>query len=75
MESQVIAKIEALVSDNYELRKLWDEHQDLEKRLGKMTRGGKPLAPKEEAEVAELRKRKLAGKDRIFSILKELESA
>jgi uncharacterized protein YdcH (DUF465 family) len=54
-----------------ELRRLWDEHQELERELEGL-RDRRTLTPSEEARAREIRKLKLAGRDRIEAILREV---
>lgn len=68
MESYERARIAALVRHDDELRRLWREHQELERRLEELD-GLPHLTPEEQVERKQVQKRKLAGKDRIASIL------
>ncbi len=68
MESYERVRIAELVEQDEELRRLWSEHQSLERRLGELD--GRPhLTPEEELERKQVQKLKLAGKDRIAGIL------
>ncbi len=68
MDSTDIALIDELTPGNSELDRLWREHKDLEERLDAL---GKHcyLTRDEEMEQRTLKKRKLAGRDRIERIL------
>jgi uncharacterized protein YdcH (DUF465 family) len=68
MESYERARIAALVEQDDELRLLWHEHLDLERRLEKLD-GRAHLTPEEELERKQVQKLKLAGKDRIAELL------
>ncbi len=61
-------KLESLLARDGELRLLWDEHLQLKHRLTQIATRSH-LTPHEELERKTLQKRKLAGKDRIASIL------
>ncbi len=68
MESHERAQIETLAIENHELRQLWEEHLDLERRLEEIDRQPH-LSPSEQMERKKLKMRKLAGKDQIARIL------
>ena len=68
MEVDERDRIESLVTGNAELRSLWEEHQELERRLDEMN-SRSHLSPSEQEARKLLKKRKLAGKDRIAQIL------
>ena len=69
MEARERALIEALLSEDAELTRLWREHQDFEQRITAMEE--RPwLSADESIECQRLKKRKLAGKDRIVEILR-----
>ncbi len=74
MENYERARIAALVRHDEELRQLWREHQDLEKRLAELNGLAHP-SPEEQVERKQVQKRKLAGKDRIVRILAQHDSA
>ena len=74
MENYERARIAALVRHDEELRHLWREHQELEKRLDELN-GLAHLSPGEQVERKQVQKRKLAGKDRIARILAQHDSA
>ena len=68
MEQQDTELLERLLPIDQELAKLWHEHLELEKQLGDL--GGRVyLSAEEQVEVQRLKKIKLAGRDRIESIL------
>jgi uncharacterized protein YdcH (DUF465 family) len=68
MESHERARIESLATENEELRHLWEEHLELEKRLEEIN--SRPhLSPTEQVERKRIKMRKLAGKDQIAKIL------
>ena len=68
MESHERAQIETLATENLELRHLWEEHLELERRLEEINR--RPhLSPSEQVERKKLKMRKLSGKDQIARIL------
>jgi uncharacterized protein len=58
----------SLVEREPELKRYYDEHLELEKKLAQMNHKGH-LNPEEEVERKRLQKVKLAGKDRIMEIL------
>lgn len=68
MERTDLDLIDRISSDNNELRGLWEEHLELERRLDAINRKGF-LTLTEEIEVKDLKKRKLQGRDRIEQIL------
>jgi uncharacterized protein len=60
----------SLLDKDPELKKYYEEHQDLEKQLlGFRSKGH--LTPLEEVEKKRLQKLKLAGKDKIMAILEK----
>jgi uncharacterized protein len=69
MNPEEIAHIERLAPRNAELRQLWEEHRQLEQELERL-RGQRFLTPGEEQRQRQLRKIKLAGRDRIQAILR-----
>lgn len=73
MENEERARIEALLPQSEELRQLWEEHVDLERQLDELN-AQMHLSPSEQIEQNTLKKRKLAGKDRIARILTEIEA-
>jgi len=62
------AQIEALSDSDPELRGLWHEHLDFERKLADFDRQSH-LTPGEMLERKQIQKLKLAGKDRIAQIL------
>ena len=74
MEPRDVALIERLLPRNAELRRLWEEHRRLDRELGTLLEQ-RFLTPEEEARSQEIRKIKLAGRDRIEAILREHRAA
>jgi hypothetical protein len=74
MEPHDVTLIEALIgggaSGHAELRRLWQDHQEFEKELAAL-RKRPHLTPEEESREREIRKLKLAGRDRIEAILRD----
>ena len=68
MEEKDEALIRSLFEREPELRRYYEEHVDLERRLGAFQQKVY-LSPDEELEKRRLQKLKLAGKDRIMEIL------
>ena len=68
MDTRDIELIEKLLPENEELASLWREHQQLDMQLDAMGQRTY-LSPQDEQEVKKLKKVKLAGRDRIESIL------
>ena len=64
-EEQVIA---SLLDKDPELKKYYEEHQELEKKLAEFQHKHH-LSPDEEVEKKKLQKLKLVGKDKIMEIL------
>lgn len=64
-EEQMIASV---VEQDPELRKYYEEHLDLEKRLEELNTKVH-LSPEEEFEKKRMQKQKLVGKDKIMEIL------
>jgi hypothetical protein len=78
MEPQDVTLIESLLagasdSSHAELRRLWDDHQEFERELESLRRR-LHLTPEEESREREIRKLKLAGRDRIEAILRTARS-
>lgn len=68
MEAKEEELIRSLMDDDPELRKYYEEHGVLKRRLEELRK--KPyLTPAEEMEQKRIQKQKLAGKDRIMEIL------
>lgn len=68
MEEKDEALIRTLLEREPELRQYYEEHVDLERRLGAFQQK-LYLTPEEEVEKKRLQKLKLAGKDKIMEIL------
>lgn len=68
MESKEEAAIISLLDKDPELKKYYDEHQELEKKLLEYQHK-LHLSADEEVEKKRLQKMKLAGKDKIMEIL------
>lgn len=64
MEDYERARIESLLDEDDELRKLWEQHLDYERRLEELD-ALPHLTPEEEVERKRIQKLKLAGKDRL----------
>jgi uncharacterized protein YdcH (DUF465 family) len=73
MEEKDEALIQTLLEREPELRRYYEEHVDLERRLGAFQQK-LYLTPEEEIEKKRLQKLKLAGKDRIMEILSRYRS-
>jgi uncharacterized protein YdcH (DUF465 family) len=69
MEPRDIALIEHLLAADPVLRRLWEEHLRLDRELEQL-HDRRFLTREEEARRQELRKTKLAGRDRIEAILR-----
>jgi hypothetical protein len=68
MEDYERVRIESLIPADEELRGLWSQHLDFERRLEQLD-ALPHLTPEEETERKRIQKLKLAGKDRIAGIL------
>ena len=68
MERWELDLINKLIDKDEELKRLWEEHLELEKKIEEYNKR-LYLTPEEEAEKNRLKKLKLAGKDRIQEIL------
>jgi len=68
MEAREEAFIVSLLEKDPELRKHYEEHQELEKQLSEFQHKHH-LSPEEEVEMKRIQKLKLAGKDRIMELL------
>jgi len=68
MEEKDETLIQTLLEREPELRQYYEEHLDLERRLGTFQQK-LYLTPEEEVEKKRLQKLKLAGKDKIMEIL------
>lgn len=71
MKQEDIARIKELAANNYELRKLWDEHVALDIEIEKLQLHN--VSGADDQQVKELQKKKLAGKDRLFELMRELD--
>jgi len=69
MEPRDVALIEGLLPAHPELRGLWEEHLRLDRELDELHHR-RFLTIEEEARRQQLRKAKLAGRDRIEAILR-----
>jgi uncharacterized protein YdcH (DUF465 family) len=65
---------ELLLRDNDEFRKLVEEHQRYELRLGQF-KGKAYLTEEERLEERELKKRKLVLKDRMYRIMRDFQKS
>jgi uncharacterized protein YdcH (DUF465 family) len=74
MESNEIKLIEELIPHNQELKKLWEEHLELNSRLDAMA-GQTYFTAEEQMKRKQMQKRKLAGRDRISEILRTHRAA
>ena len=70
MEQKEIDLINKLINKDQELKKLWEEHLELEEKIEEYNKKVY-LTPEEELEKNRLKKIKLAGKDKILAILKK----
>ena len=68
MEVRKKKVIESLVDKDPELKKYYEEHQELERKLAEFQHKHH-LSPDEEVEKKRLQKLKLLGKDKIMEIL------
>ena len=73
MEDKDEQLIRSLLEREPQLRRYYEEHVDLERRLGAFQQKHY-LTPEEEMEKKRLQKLKLAGKDRIMEILSRYRS-
>ena len=73
MEEKDEELIRTLLEREPELRRYYEEHADLERRLGAFQQK-LYLTPEEEMEKKRLQKLKLAGKDKIMEILSRYRS-
>ena len=63
--------IQRAVAENFEIKKLYDQHQQYEERLRDLSRLVY-LTPKEEQEERELKQRKLKGVERMIKLAQSL---
>lgn len=68
MEKREHELISRVVSENVQLRRLYQEHEELERKLSKYE-NRVYLTPREEVELKKLKKEKLSGVDRMMQIL------
>jgi uncharacterized protein YdcH (DUF465 family) len=68
MENTDEQTIVSLLDRDPELKKFYEEHQELEKKLAEFQHKHF-LSPAEEVEMKKIQKLKLAGKDRIMELL------
>ncbi len=68
MEKRDLELIQKVIDTDPELKRCMDEHEELERRLDEFNRR-LYLTPDEEIERKRLQKKKLAGRDRIETIL------
>lgn len=68
MEPRDLEIIEQFSAEDMELKSLWDQHVVYEKMLEKLE-GKSYLSPTETQEMKELKKKKLAGKTKLQTIL------
>ncbi len=73
MEKRDLDLIQRYLANDAELKRYWEEHEDLERRLEEFNRR-LYLTPEEELERKKLQKLKLAGRDRIEAILSKYRS-
>ncbi len=70
MEQQDLELVSAHLAHDEELKALWEEHVGYEKILERYA-GKAALSPAEELDVKEYKKKKLAGKTKIQSLLEK----
>jgi uncharacterized protein YdcH (DUF465 family) len=68
MEHREEQAIVSLLDKDQELKRFYDEHQELEKQLA-VFQHKHHLSPEEEIEMKRIQKLKLVGKDKIMEIL------
>ena len=68
MESREELAIVSLLDKDPELKKYYDEHRELEKKLSEFQHKHH-LSPEEEVEMKRIQKLKLVGKDKMMEIL------
>ena len=74
MEARDLEILEKYMTENFELKELWDEHVLFKKQLEKLE--AKPfLTPAEKLTVSELKKQKLDGKTRLQAMLDGYKAA
>ncbi len=70
MEERDVQLIRRLIPHNKELKRLWDEHREYEKKLEKYNKR-RYFSTEDELRRKEIQKFKLAGRDRIEEILRK----
>jgi hypothetical protein len=70
MEQHELDLIAKYSESDPELRELWEKHKEYEQQLQEFE-GKNYLSPQEEQELRDLKKRKLAGKTRMYKILEK----
>lgn len=73
MEAQDLELIEKYEAEDPQLKALWDQHTAYEKMLDKLE-SKSYLSPTETQEIKELKKKKLAGKTQLQSMLDKYRS-
>ena len=66
--------VEELLKTNEEFKKLWEEHEELDKKVEEMSMN-KYLTPEEEVELKRLKKLKLLGKEKLVEMLEEYKKS
>lgn len=74
MESKDLELIEKYGAEDTQLKALWDQHTVYEKMLDKLE-SKSYLSPTETQEIKELKKKKLAGKTKLQSLLDEYRTS
>ena len=72
MERADLEVVEKAIVDNFEVRKLYEQHKQIEERLGALGRQVY-LTPKEEQEERELKQRKLRGVERMLKLAQAVQ--
>ncbi len=65
------SRVQPHLGNHYELDRLWQEHEELERQLAEFDRS-KWLSAEQELERKKLQKEKLAGKDRMLAIVDQI---
>lgn len=73
MEKRDLELVQKYIASDPELKRCMDEHDEYERRLAEMSRH-LYLTPEEEMERKKIQKLKLAGRDRIETILAKYRS-
>jgi uncharacterized protein YdcH (DUF465 family) len=74
MDKRDIDLIEQHIGDDGELKVLWDEHLEFERQLEKLE-SKSFRTPAEDTEMKELKKKKLAGKTKLETVLRKYRAA